>query len=204
VAECSIPSPDCTSQCPHRATRAQNSAARACGADTFGQKDLRWNKMHGILSRLRAEGKQISCSNARNSSWCCRIFSHGREEPYRHHRSHSDALHAQPLANLKKGLAFVEKAARRGAHIVCLPELFRSLYFVRRRTTASLRSPNRFQAPRPPLSGDWPADAASRSSVPSSRSGRPASTIIPPSSSVRTAARGQVPQDAHPGRSTVL
>jgi N-carbamoylputrescine amidase len=36
---------------------------------------------------------------------------------------------AQPLANLKKGLAFVEKAARRGAHIVCLPELFRSLYF---------------------------------------------------------------------------
>ena len=36
---------------------------------------------------------------------------------------------AQPLANLKKGLACVEKAARRGAQIVCLPELFRSLYF---------------------------------------------------------------------------
>ena len=31
--------------------------------------------------------------------------------------------------NLKKGLALVEKAARRGAQIVCLPELFRSLYF---------------------------------------------------------------------------
>ena len=36
---------------------------------------------------------------------------------------------AQPLANLKKGLACVEKAARRGAQVVCLPELFRSLYF---------------------------------------------------------------------------
>src|SRR3977135_432730 len=35
----------------------------------------------------------------------------------------------QPQANLRKGLAFVEKAARRGAQIVCLPELFRSLYF---------------------------------------------------------------------------
>ena len=31
--------------------------------------------------------------------------------------------------NLKKGLALVEKAAKRGAQIVCLPELFRSLYF---------------------------------------------------------------------------
>src|ERR1035437_3844967 len=36
---------------------------------------------------------------------------------------------SQPQANLRKGLALVEKAARRGAQIVCLPELFRSLYF---------------------------------------------------------------------------
>jgi len=36
---------------------------------------------------------------------------------------------AQPQANLKKGLALVEKAAKRGAQIICLPELFRSLYF---------------------------------------------------------------------------
>jgi N-carbamoylputrescine amidase len=36
---------------------------------------------------------------------------------------------AQPRANLNKGLALVEKAAKRGAHIVCLPELFRSRYF---------------------------------------------------------------------------
>ena len=37
------------------------------GPDTFGQKNLRWNKMHVVVSRLRAEEKQISCSNARNS-----------------------------------------------------------------------------------------------------------------------------------------
>jgi N-carbamoylputrescine amidase len=36
---------------------------------------------------------------------------------------------AQPSVNLKHALALVEKAARRGAQIVCLPELFRSLYF---------------------------------------------------------------------------
>src|ERR1017187_2544497 len=31
---------------------------------------------------------------------------------------------AQPKANLKMGLALVDKAAKRGSHIVCLPELF--------------------------------------------------------------------------------
>jgi N-carbamoylputrescine amidase len=36
---------------------------------------------------------------------------------------------AQPAANLKHGLALVTKAAKRGAQIVCLPELFRSRYF---------------------------------------------------------------------------
>ena len=36
---------------------------------------------------------------------------------------------AQPLVNLKKGIALAERAAERGAHIVCLPELFRSFYF---------------------------------------------------------------------------
>ncbi|HUI07765.1 MAG TPA: carbon-nitrogen hydrolase [Verrucomicrobiae bacterium] len=35
----------------------------------------------------------------------------------------------QPSENLKKGLALVARAAERGAHVVCLPELFRSLYF---------------------------------------------------------------------------
>jgi len=36
---------------------------------------------------------------------------------------------SRPEENLRKGLALVEKAARRGAQIVCLPELFRSRYF---------------------------------------------------------------------------
>ncbi len=35
----------------------------------------------------------------------------------------------QPQVNLRKGLALIDKAARRGARIICLPELFRSLYF---------------------------------------------------------------------------
>jgi len=36
---------------------------------------------------------------------------------------------ASPAANLIHGVALVEQAARRGAQIVCLPELFRSIYF---------------------------------------------------------------------------
>ncbi len=35
----------------------------------------------------------------------------------------------QLQANLRKGLALVAEAAARGARIICLPELFRSLYF---------------------------------------------------------------------------
>src|SRR5690349_5478718 len=36
---------------------------------------------------------------------------------------------ADPAANLAKAVERVEEAAARGAEIVCLPELFRSLYF---------------------------------------------------------------------------
>ncbi|HUJ08968.1 MAG TPA: carbon-nitrogen hydrolase [Verrucomicrobiae bacterium] len=36
---------------------------------------------------------------------------------------------ARPMENMREGLALVESAANRGAQIVCLPELFRSLYF---------------------------------------------------------------------------
>lgn len=32
-------------------------------------------------------------------------------------------------ANLKRGVSFIEKAARQGADVICLPELFRSQYF---------------------------------------------------------------------------
>ncbi len=38
-------------------------------------------------------------------------------------------LEVNPDANLKHGAAKVEEAARRGAQVVCLPELFRSQYF---------------------------------------------------------------------------
>jgi len=39
------------------------------------------------------------------------------------------ACSPDPAANLEKALARVEEAVRRGARIVCLPELFRSQYF---------------------------------------------------------------------------
>ena len=41
-----------------------------------------------------------------------------------------------PAANLEKAVAFVEDAARRGAEMVCLPELFRSQYFCQREDVA--------------------------------------------------------------------
>jgi N-carbamoylputrescine amidase len=39
------------------------------------------------------------------------------------------ACSAEPAANLKKALALAERAARRGAQIICTQELFRSQYF---------------------------------------------------------------------------
>src|ERR1700757_3574663 len=39
------------------------------------------------------------------------------------------ACSANPAANLKKTLAFAERAARQGAQIICTQELFRSQYF---------------------------------------------------------------------------
>jgi N-carbamoylputrescine amidase len=85
--------------------------------------------MHVVVSRLRAEEKQISCSNARNSSWFGRIF----HMPAKAHIVTVGLIQmrctSEPQANLRKGLALVGKAARRGARIICLPELFRSLYF---------------------------------------------------------------------------
>jgi N-carbamoylputrescine amidase len=45
-------------------------------------------------------------------------------------------LSANPDDNLKHGAAKVEEAARLGAQVVCLPELFRSLYFCQQENTA--------------------------------------------------------------------
>jgi N-carbamoylputrescine amidase len=47
------------------------------------------------------------------------------------------AVAADPGENLEKGLSMVREAARRGARVVCLPELFRTRYFCQREDTAS-------------------------------------------------------------------
>ena len=44
---------------------------------------------------------------------------------------------ADPAANLEKAAAKVEEAARAGANVVCLPELFRSRYFCQKEDTAT-------------------------------------------------------------------
>ncbi len=36
---------------------------------------------------------------------------------------------AEPRENLEKAIAMVREAAKRGAQVVCLPELFRTQYF---------------------------------------------------------------------------
>jgi N-carbamoylputrescine amidase len=46
------------------------------------------------------------------------------------------AMSAEPQANLDKAAARVEEAARKGAQVVCLPELYRSPYFCQREDAA--------------------------------------------------------------------
>ncbi len=46
------------------------------------------------------------------------------------------SMSADPQANLDKAAARVEEAARKGAEVVCLPELFRSPYFCQREDAA--------------------------------------------------------------------
>lgn len=46
------------------------------------------------------------------------------------------SMSAEPQANLDKAAARVEEAARKGAEVVCLPELFRSPYFCQREDAA--------------------------------------------------------------------
>ena len=42
-----------------------------------------------------------------------------------------------PAANLEKAIEFIREAARQGAEIVCLPELFRSKYFCKAEDNAN-------------------------------------------------------------------
>src|SRR6202521_3542342 len=46
------------------------------------------------------------------------------------------AMGPEPAANLEKAAARVEEAARKGAQVVCLPELYRSHYFCQREDAA--------------------------------------------------------------------
>jgi len=45
------------------------------------------------------------------------------------------ALGGTPEQNLEKSLAWVRKAARQGAQVICLPELYRSVYFCQKEDT---------------------------------------------------------------------
>ncbi|MGH7752482.1 MAG: carbon-nitrogen hydrolase [Gemmatimonadales bacterium] len=47
------------------------------------------------------------------------------------------AMSADPDANLKKAVAKAREAAKQGAQIICLPELFRSRYFAQREDAAN-------------------------------------------------------------------
>jgi len=46
------------------------------------------------------------------------------------------SMSADPAANLEKAVARVEEAARKGAQVICLPELYRSHYFCQREDAA--------------------------------------------------------------------
>ena len=49
------------------------------------------------------------------------------------------ACSPNPRANLEKAVALAERAARRGAHIICTQELFRSQYFCQREDHANFK-----------------------------------------------------------------
>ena len=63
-----------------------------------------------------------------------------------------------PDANLDKAADRVREAARQGANVVCLPELFRAQYFCQREDTDSsiLLSPSPARVPN--ASAQWPAE----------------------------------------------
>ena len=46
------------------------------------------------------------------------------------------AMSAEPQQNVDKAAARVEEAARKGANVICLPELYRSQYFCQREDAA--------------------------------------------------------------------
>jgi N-carbamoylputrescine amidase len=57
------------------------------------------------------------------------------------------ACSADPAANLRKALALAEKAARRGAKIICTQELFRSQYFCQEEDHGNFKLAERIPGP---------------------------------------------------------
>ena len=112
---------------------------------------------------------------------------------------------AQPSANLKRALALVEKAAKRGAQIVCLPELFRSLYFCQTEDHSqfALAEP----IPGPTTAALATAARAHRITIVGSIFEKRSAGVYHNTAVIIDAerqARWPLPQDAHPRRSVVL
>jgi len=59
-----------------------------------------------------------------------------------------------PEANLASAIGHIRSAARQGASIVCLPELFRAQYFCQREDTQLFDLAESIPGPRPPSSAN--------------------------------------------------
>src|SRR5271157_977822 len=57
------------------------------------------------------------------------------------------SVSASPAANLKKSLAFAERAAKAGAKIICTQELFRSRYFCQNEDHANFKLAEKIPGP---------------------------------------------------------
>ena len=67
-----------------------------------------------------------------------------------------------PAANLEKAVARVDEAARAGARVVCLPELFRSRYFCQSEDQAHFDLAEPIPGDRPRRWPRWRRRAGSR------------------------------------------
>ena len=65
-----------------------------------------------------------------------------------------------PIADLAAAMENIRQAAAQGAQILCLPELFKTLYFCQaKRSTPISILPRKFPDRRPSGSAHWPASS---------------------------------------------
>ena len=103
-----------------------------------------------------------------------------------------------PRPNFAAAVEHIREAARRGANIVCLPELFRTQYFCQREDLRSSIWPSRFPGRRPALLGEVARELRRRRSLPRSLSGaRRGSTTTPRSRWMPTARSPSVYRKMH-------